>query len=72
MPGHGPEGPRQARVRPHVADGAEEAGDRVEGLVARQLLQQIKSTRAQEREDKAAEREAQRGGYDRPDRFDRR
>ncbi|MBL9133367.1 MAG: UDP-N-acetylmuramoyl-L-alanyl-D-glutamate--2,6-diaminopimelate ligase [Verrucomicrobiaceae bacterium] len=41
--------------------------------IARHLLQEIKSARAQEREEKAAEREAMRGGgYDRPDRFDRR
>lgn len=36
--------------------------------VARQLLHELKATRAQEREEKAAEREAQRGGFNRPDR----
>lgn len=41
--------------------------------VARQLLHELKATRAQEREEKAAEREAQRGGFNRPpDRPDRR
>ncbi len=41
--------------------------------VARQLLHELKATRAQEREEKAAEREAQRGGFSRPpDRPDRR
>ncbi len=42
--------------------------------VARQLLHDLKATRAQEREEKAAEREAMRGGFDRPppDRNDRR
>ncbi len=42
--------------------------------VARQILHELKATRAQEREEKAAEREAMRGGYDRPppDRNDRR
>lgn len=41
--------------------------------VARQLLHELKATRAQEREEKAAEREAQRGGLNRPpDRPDRR
>ncbi len=43
--------------------------------VARQLLHDLKATRAQEREERAAEREAMRGGWDRPpppDRNDRR
>ncbi|MBE2284452.1 MAG: UDP-N-acetylmuramoyl-L-alanyl-D-glutamate--2,6-diaminopimelate ligase [Prosthecobacter sp.] len=39
--------------------------------VARQLLHDLKAARAQEREEKAAEREAQRGGFGRPPRFDR-
>lgn len=39
--------------------------------IARHFLHELKATRAQEREEKAAEREAQRGGFDRPDRFDR-
>lgn len=41
--------------------------------VARHLLHELKAARAQEREEKAAEREAQRGGFNRPpDRPDRR
>lgn len=36
--------------------------------IARQLLHELKATRAKEREEKAAEREAQRGGFNRPDR----
>lgn len=43
--------------------------------IARQLLHDLKATRAQEREERAAEREAMRGGWDRPpppDRDDRR
>jgi UDP-N-acetylmuramoyl-L-alanyl-D-glutamate--2,6-diaminopimelate ligase len=40
--------------------------------VARQLLHELKANRAQEREEKAAEREAQRGGFNRPDRPDHR
>ena len=36
--------------------------------IARYLMQDLKSARAQEREEKAAEREAMRGGFDRPDR----
>ena len=39
--------------------------------IARQLLHHLKADRAAEREEKAAEREAMRGGFDRPDRFDR-
>ena len=39
--------------------------------IARQLLHQIKADRAAEREEKAAERETMRGGFDHPDRFDR-
>jgi UDP-N-acetylmuramoyl-L-alanyl-D-glutamate--2,6-diaminopimelate ligase len=35
--------------------------------VARQLLHELKATRAQQREEKAAEREAMRGGFNRPD-----
>ncbi len=40
--------------------------------IARQFMHDLKAARAQEREDKAAEYEAQRGGFDRPDRPDRR
>ena len=43
--------------------------------IARQMLHDLKATRSAEREEKAAEREAQRGGFNRPDnpdRFDRR
>ena len=36
--------------------------------IARYLMQDLKTARAQEREEKAAEREAMRGGFDRPDR----
>ena len=36
--------------------------------VARQLLHELKAARAKEREEKAAEREAMRGGFNRPDR----
>ena len=39
--------------------------------IARQILHHLKADRAAEREEKAAEREAMRGGFDRPDRFDR-
>ena len=39
--------------------------------IARIFLHQLKADRAAEREEKAAEREAMRGGFDRPDRFDR-
>jgi UDP-N-acetylmuramoyl-L-alanyl-D-glutamate--2,6-diaminopimelate ligase len=39
--------------------------------IARQMLHHLKADRAAEREEKAAEREAMRGGFDRPDRFDR-
>jgi UDP-N-acetylmuramoyl-L-alanyl-D-glutamate--2,6-diaminopimelate ligase len=37
--------------------------------IARYLMQDLKAARAQEREEKAAEREAMRGGFDRPDRL---
>lgn len=40
--------------------------------VSRQLLHELKASRAQEREEKAAEREAMRGGFNRQDRPDRR
>ena len=39
--------------------------------VARQYLHQLKAERAAEREEKAAEREAMRGSFDRPDRPER-
>jgi len=39
--------------------------------IARQYLHQLKAERAAEREEKAAEREAMRGGFNRPDRPDR-
>lgn len=38
--------------------------------IARQFLHNLKADRAAEREERAAEREAMRGGFDRPDRFE--